>query len=102
MANVDVFLSHGGFPQVWPPVVAVGGRDKTITFCNATGADMKVDLTLVPLPSGSPKEVTVQAGAPVKDVDVDTTTAHGMTFEYDVHCAAGLARGLSHPIIIVR
>ncbi len=102
MPDVDVFL-HDGFPRVWPPVVAVGGQDTKISFFNATGADMKVVLTGVPLPEGVPKEVTVKKGGPVKDVAVDTTKAQGRTFEYDVLCGpAGLARGLSHPIIIIR
>ncbi len=102
MPDVDVFL-HDGFPRVWPPVVAVGGKDTKISFFNATGADMQVDLTRVPqLPPDSPTEVTVPAGA-VKVVTVDTATADGPKFEYKVDCGpAGHARGLSHPIIIIR
>ncbi len=100
MPDVNVFL-HDGFPRVWPPVVVIDATETRITFHNCTAKKMRVSLNL-PLASGNKQFDVGSRGN--DEVLVNVGKAAKGESDYDVYCdeSSERARGLSHPIIIIR
>ncbi len=106
MPDVDVFLSQSevdrpGLARVWPPAVAVSKTDPVITFHNCTADKMEVTLK-VPVVGGG-QTFDVDSGT-FRKATVDITQAQRGETRYSVYCTESRerARGLSHPIIIIR
>ncbi len=106
MKHVDVYLSHReedrpGFARVYPPAVAVDGTDAEIEFHNCTADKMTVTLE-VPVAGENPFDVDPGTSKRTK-VLVGSVPDKGES-RYTVYCkeSGERARGLSHPIIIIR
>ena len=105
MPDVDVFLSQGekgrhGLARVWPPVVVLSRQDPDITFHNCTADEMTVTLEI---PVSGDKRFVVDSGQSKQAIVEHSKAPRGETL-YEVICAESgeRARGLSHPIIIIR